>query len=101
MRMLSLSPDHSDQARLRHSRGLHEGGTVGCEFFQACPFFFTREGAALSLVGLHRGGPAFLMAGGPSVASLDKEPLKRCWTMTLNNAHTSHRGQANVVVDDP
>jgi hypothetical protein len=96
--MISLAADRDDQARLRHGRNLHEGGTVGCEFFQACPFW---KGAALSLVGLHRGGAAFNLAGGPSAASLDKEPLKRCWTMTLNNAHCSHRGQSNVIVDDP
>ena len=101
MRMNSLAIDHHDQAKLRHGRSLHEGGTLCGEFFQACPFFFTREGAALSLVGLHRGAAAFLMAGGPSAGALDKEPLRRCWTMTLNNAHSSYRGQANIIVDDP
>jgi hypothetical protein len=99
--MNSLAIDHHDQAKLRHGRSLHEGGTLCGEFFQACPFFFTREGAALSLVGLHRGAAAFLMAGGPSAGALDKEPLRRCWTMTLNNAHSSYRGQANIIVDDP
>jgi len=99
--MTSLVADRNDQAKLRSSRNLHEGATVGCEFFQACPFFFSREGASLSLVGVHRGASAFLLAGGPSAGTLDKEALKKCWTMTLNNAHSSYRGQANIIVDDP
>lgn len=101
MRKLSLAVDKHDIAKLRHGRTIHEGSTFGLEYYQACPFFFTREGAALSMVGQYRGASAFLMAGGPSLKGLDLKPMENAWVMTLNNAHSTFRGQANCSVDDP
>ncbi len=71
------------------------------EFHQFRPYFFTREGAALSLVGLHRGASAFLIGGGPSFAAIDKSKLGTVWAMTLNNAAASYRGQANCTAWEP
>src|SRR4051812_21934121 len=65
------------------------------------PFFFTRDGATVHLTGQYRGASAFLVASGPSFQRIPKEELRRAWTMTLNNASTSFRGQANCTVDDP
>jgi hypothetical protein len=87
--------------KLRHGRAVHEGTVVNTEYGQACPFFFTREGASLSLLGQYRGGAAFLIAGGPSFAAVDRSKLSRVWTMTLNNSIKSWRSQANVIVDEP
>ena len=71
----SLAVDRNDHAKLRHGREVHEGHLVNAEFSQYCPHFFTREGAALPLVGTYRGAAAFLIAGGPSFAEVDKAPL--------------------------
>jgi hypothetical protein len=79
------------------------GATVASEFYQPCPFFFTRESAALPLVGMYRGGSAFLICSGPSFAALDKALLKKpgIWAMTTNNASVSFKSNASVSVDDP
>jgi hypothetical protein len=63
--------------------------------------FFSRDGSPLNLVGLHRNASAFLIAGGPSFADVDKTKLRGTWTMTLNNAVVSYRSTANCVVDFP
>jgi len=65
------------------------------------PFFYTRAGAVLPLEGQFRGGHAFLMANGPSVADLDLGPLHKRWVMTLNNGARTFRGNANCTVDSP
>ena len=65
------------------------------------PYFFTRDGATISLTGQYRGASAFLVASGPSFNDIPKEELRKVWAMTLNNASTSYRGQANCTVDDP
>jgi len=97
----SLSVDKNDQAKLRHGRNTHEGILIHREFGQACPFFFTREGAQLSIVGQYRGASAFLIGGGPSFGGCDKSLLHRVWTMTLNNSVTSWRSNANCIDDEP
>ena len=99
--MKSLATDKNDAAKLRHGRAVHEGVVVGGEFGQACPMFFTREGANLSLEGSFRGAAAFLIGAGPSFLEVDKTRLGRVWAMTLNNACASWRGQANCTVDEP
>ena len=103
MRMKSLAKDQNDIDKLRYGRFRNMGATVASEFYQPCPFFFTRESSALSLVGMYRGGSAFLICSGPSFATLDKNLLRTpgIWTMTTNNAVTSFRGNASVTVDDP
>ena len=102
MSVRSLAVDRNDQAKLRHGREVNEGIVVmNGEFSQYCPYFFTREGAPIQLVGNYRGAAAFLIAGGPSFAEMDKAPLKSVWTMTLNNSTASFRSNANVIVDDP
>ena len=101
MRKQSLDIDKNDQLKLRHGRAVHEGAAVGGEFYQACPMFFTREGASLNLVGSFRGAAAFLIGAGPSFAEVDKARLGAVWAMTLNNACASWRGQANCTVDEP
>lgn len=99
--MRSLFVDKHDQGKLRHGRSLHEGTVLVGEYGQVCPFFFSREGASLSLVGQARGGAAFLIAGGASFGSVDRSKLASVWTMTLNNSIASWRSQANCIVDEP
>lgn len=97
----SVAQDEPDQTKLRHGRSRDAGGTVISEYYQSCPFFFSRESATLNLIGMYRGACAFLIAGGPSFAKLDKQKLDAVWTMTLNNACVSYRGNASCIVDDP
>jgi len=81
-----------------------QGVCVSWEFGQHNPFFFTREKAEyLGLIGSYRGSSAFLIAGGPSFKGIDKQKLRLpgVWTMTINNATTSFRGNANIIVDEP
>ena len=103
MRMKSLTKDQNDINQLRYGRFRNMGATVASEFYQNCPFFFTREASALPLIGMYRGASAFLLCSGPSFAALDKNLLKTpgIWTMTTNNAVVSFRGNASVTVDDP
>jgi hypothetical protein len=102
-RMKSLKADTNDISKLRNGRFPNMGTTVSSEFYQPCPFFFTRESETLQLVGTFRGGSAFLIASGPSFNLLDKNLLRKpgIWTMTLNNAVRSFRSNASCIVDDP
>jgi len=103
MRMKSLTKDQNDINQLRYGRFRNMGATVSSEFYQPCPFFFTRESAVLPIVGMYRGASAFLLCSGPSFATLDKNLLKTpgVWTMATNNASTSFKANASVTVDDP
>lgn len=65
------------------------------------PFFYNMDGLPVWLNAMYRGQSAFLLAGGPSVRELKLQVLSKCWVMTLNNAHTSFRGNAACMVDDP
>jgi len=90
-----------DFAGLRLGRADHEGrlsDPIARSYF---PYFFTRDGATVNLTGQYRGASAFLVASGPSFQSVSKEELRKVWTMTLNNACTTFRGQASCTVDDP
>lgn len=102
-RMKSMKVDENDLSKLRYGRFSNMGSCVSSEFYQPCPFFFTREASQLNIVGMYRGASAFLIGGGPSFASVDKNLLRRAgvWTMTLNNSVKSFRGNASCIVDDP
>jgi hypothetical protein len=102
-RMRSLKADRNDVNQLRWGRFRNMGACVASEYYQPCPFFFTREGAVHQMVGMYRGGSAFLIASGPSFKDVDKNLLSKAgvWTMTLNNAVKSFRGNAACIVDDP
>ena len=95
--------DLFNRIKFREGRYRHFGACVASEYYQMIPYFFTREGATIPLVGEHRGGSAFLLASGPSFNECDKELLKQpgVWVMTLNNAVASFRGNASCIVDDP
>jgi hypothetical protein len=97
----ALNRDQNDAAKLRHGYTVHEGRDVAGIASSYFPFFFTREGATVHLNGLYRGAGAFLTGGGPSFREIDPAPLRRVWTMTLNNGPASFRPQANCTVDDP
>ena len=103
MRMRSLTKDQNDLNQLRYGRFRNMGACVASEFYQNCPFFFTRESSTIPIIGSYRGASAFLMASGPSFALLDKSLLRTpgVWVMSLNNALASFRGNAAVIVDDP
>jgi len=103
VRMRSLKKDENDWNQLQWSRFKNQGACVASEYYQNCPYFFTREGSQLNLVGMYRGGAAFLIAGGPSFNSVDKGKLARApvFTMTLNNSCRTFRPNAGVIVDDP
>ena len=102
-RMLSLAKDQNDSRNMEQGRYRHLGACVSSEFYQPNPFFFTREGASLDLVGQARGGSAFLICSGPSFAKVDKAMIREApvYKMTTNNAVASIRGNAAIIVDDP
>jgi len=102
-RMKSLKKDVNDESALVNGRFRNMGATVSSEYYQIVPFFFTREGATLNLVGQYRGKSAFLIASGPSFANVRTRYLRKpgIWTMTINNAIKTFRGNAAIVVDDP
>ena len=101
--MTSIAKDENDANKLQRGRYKHLGACVASEFYQTSPFFFTREGASLDIVGQARGATAFLICSGPSFANVDKELLRRApvFKMTTNNAVASLRGDAAIIVDDP
>jgi hypothetical protein len=101
MAVRSNFKDNSDHGELSQGRVTQEGKVVRPEFYQNCPFFFTRESAEINIIGAYRGASAFLIGGGPSFTEINKEQLQSVWTMTLNNAVASYRGNANCMVDDP
>lgn len=64
-------------------------------------FFFNKNGLPVMINGLFEGSSAFLIAAGPSFNEVPKEPLRRVWSMVLNNASATFRGNAHCSVDDP
>lgn len=97
----SLAKDASDTTALHSPKWREETDAPVRNLNEQVPFFYTRAGAVLPLEGQYRGGAAFLMANGPSVAALDLAPLHCRWVMTLNNGARTFRGNANCTVDDP
>ena len=102
-RMTSIAKDENDANKLQWGRYKHLGACVASEFYQTSPFFFTREGANLDLVGTARGGTAFLICSGPSFAKVNKDLVRNApvYKMTTNNAVAGIRGNAAIIVDDP
>jgi hypothetical protein len=102
-RQRSMKVDGNDANRLRHGRMKHLGTCVSQEFYQRYPVFLSREGCEVDLVGIYRGAAAFLIASGPSFQATQHDLLRRAgvWSMTINNAVCSFRGDAAIIVDDP
>lgn len=63
----SLSKDRNDLTSLHSPKWREELDSTVTGLGEPNPFFYTRNGAALPLEGMYRGGHAFLMANGPSV----------------------------------
>lgn len=103
MRRRSLKPDMADDSALRHGRDKHMGVSISSEFYQPVPFFFTREAAPLPLIGHYRGGSAFLLCNGPSMAQLNLSLLNKPGVITfgMNNGPRTFRPTFWTCVDDP
>lgn len=95
--------DINDDHRLASGRHDRRGTDMSGQFQPRVPYFFTREGAEVNLIGMYRGTPAFLLCPGPSLAKVDLNLLRKpgVWTMTVNNAVKVFRGNAAITVDDP
>lgn len=104
-RRRSLKKDVNDFKQFRYGRDRHLGVSVSSEFYQPVPFFFTREGSNLPLIGNYRGGSIFIVCNGPSLASgnYDLSLLKRPGVMTygMNNGARTIRPNFWTCVDDP
>lgn len=104
-RRRSLKKDVNDWKQFRFGRDRHLGVSVSTEFYQPVPFFFTREGANLNLIGHYRGSSLFIICNGPSLASgnYDLSLLKRPGIMTygMNNGARTVRPNFWTCVDDP
>jgi hypothetical protein len=94
--------DHNDWERLRHARARHDGFSVG-RYLQAPPMLFTRDGHNVFLGDMYRGRAAFLLCGGPSLASHDLAQLDQRGILTcaVNNTAAVYRPHLWVSVDDP
>lgn len=94
--------DKNDHRHLRHNRSRHEAFPIG-KYIQTPPLLFTRDCHTLWVGDILRGTPVFLIAGGPSFASIDKSLLKKpgVMTMCLNNSAKTFRSNMWVSVDDP
>jgi hypothetical protein len=94
--------DKNDHRHLRHNRSRHEAFPIG-QYIQTPPLLFTRDCHPLWVGDILRGSPVFLIAGGPSFASVDKTLLRKpgVMTMTINNSIKSFRSNMWVLVDDP
>jgi hypothetical protein len=97
----SLWADKNDARQLRHRNGAHSGEVINRALFGYYPFFFSRDGATINLVGSLPGASAFLIGGGPSLSGLAINSLESVWAMTLNNGPTTLRSRANCTVDEP
>lgn len=102
-RRRSLLKDKSDDSSFRYSRDRHLGFSVSNEFYQPVPFFFTREGSQLNLLGHYKGSSIFIISNGPSFASLDYSKLKQPGIITygMNNGAKTFRPNFWTCVDDP
>jgi len=101
-RYISNIKDKNDHARLRQGRNRYNGFNIG-SFIQSPPMVFTRDGHSLYIADMFRGRPAFLIAGGPSFLTIDKEQLSQAGvlTMSMNNAVKTFRSNLWISVDDP
>lgn len=105
MRMSSLANEKEDTNQLTNGRGRLAGACVSWEYLQSNPFFFSREGANVDLVGQYRGATAFMISNGPSLASgrYDLNLLKSPGVITygINNGPKTFRPNFWSCVDDP
>lgn len=105
MRLKSITKDQNDIKTHRDQRERHMGFTLHNEYNQPLPFFYTRENNTVPFIGNMRGAHAFLIASGPSFNLVDKDKLKWCWTICMNNSVKScmpyFRPDAWCCVDDP
>jgi hypothetical protein len=101
-RTRSLKIDQNDENTLSHESNLEERKRPP-NMLPMVPFFYTPSKWNVPLVDMYQGCSAFLIASGPSFKNVDKSLLASpgCWTMTLNNAVKSFRGDAACMVDDP
>jgi hypothetical protein len=99
----SPQEDRNDDAALRHPYGRDNSMNIDSDFKQHIPFFFTREGSEIDLVGLYRGRSAFLICNGPSFAKLDRNLLNMPGVMTfgINNGPKTFRPNFWTCVDSP
>jgi hypothetical protein len=96
--------DENDDKIARWGRSRHEGfQKFKHNFVQSAPLLFTQDHHPLWLGDLYRGRSAFLIAGGPSFASLDHSRLRQpgIVTMGLNNSVKTFRPNLWVSVDSP
>jgi len=101
-RTRSLKIDQPDENMITHESNL-DSMRSHPNNLPMVPFFYTPSKWSVPLVDMYRGCSAFLIASGPSFKNVDKSLLSApgCWTMTLNNAVKSFRGNAACMVDDP
>ena len=101
-RVRSLKIDQNDENTMTNESGWGEKKYIPTGL-PTVPFFYTRDRWPAPLVGTFHGSSAFLIASGPSFVEVDKSLLSKpgIWTMTLNNAVRSFRGNAACIVDDP
>jgi hypothetical protein len=94
--------DVNDQTALRHGRDRYVGFKLG-NYVQPAPLIFSRDGASIYIADMYRGCPAFLIAGGPSFANVDKTLLSQpgFLTVAINNSVKSYRPNLWFSVDDP
>jgi hypothetical protein len=92
----------ADERQLRHGRESHVGFRVG-QYLQPPPFFFTRDKWPAPFVDEYRGASAFLIASGPSFATVDHSKLRQpgILSMGMNNSAKSFRPNLWTCVDDP
>lgn len=109
-RMTSMMESKQDDDALRHGYDKHVGVDMGdptmggtYRYGQYNPMFFTREGATLHIEGMYRGYPGFLVAGGPSLARLNLDLMRKPGVLTLglNNSVKTFRPDLWTCVDDP
>jgi hypothetical protein len=98
------SPDANDDKIARWGRARVEGfHKFQHNFVQPAPMLFTQDHHPLWLGDIYRGRSAFLIAGGPSFATLDHSLLRQpgILTMGLNNSVKTFRPNLWVSVDPP
>ena len=102
MRTRSLAVDVNDEQSISNEGGWEEKKQP-INVLPMVPFFYNSSKWNVPFVDMFRGCSAFLIASGPSFNNVNKSLLSSpgCWTMTLNNAVRSFRGDAACVVDDP
>jgi hypothetical protein len=103
MRQRSLKNDKADDSSFRHPYGRNNDMKMDSEFGQHIPFFFTREGSFIDIVGQYKGRSAFLICNGPSFIKLNRNLLNEPGVITfgINNGPKTFRPNFWNCVDDP